>query len=281
MPKALVNGNNLHYWQVGQGSDFVMIHGLTGNLAIWHFTTVPIFRKQYRITTYDLRGHGKSDMPARGYTTKHMAEDLLGLMDTLEIEKAHLLGHSLGADIALHFAQLYPDRVNKIIAAEAGTAALVHLRQSADWPGWEGWARAIERYGGVKTPREKWNDVGYMLRQSLSVPIVFGPARGLPRKGERLLELLDTTTLVEDYQDSAGMTLETLSQLPHPVLLIYGDDSTYMGTYDALKDTLPNCIPVLVPGCEHFGILEKPDLLNQHIQNFLQGDLKPTKAQME
>lgn len=258
-----------------------MIHGLTGNLAIWHFTTVPVFRKQYRITTYDLRGHGKSDMPPRGYTTKDMAEDLLGLMDTLGIEKAHLLGHSLGADIALHFALLYPDRVKKLIVAEAGTAALVHLRKDPNWPGWEGWARAIERYGGVKAPREKWDDIDYMLRQTLTIPIVFGPARGLPRRGDHLLRLLDTTTLVEDYQDSAGMTLETLSKLEHEILLIYGEDSTYMGTYDALKETLPNCIPVLVPGCEHFGILEKPDFLNQQIQLFLDGDLTPKKAQVE
>ena len=184
----------------------------------------------------------------------------------------------LGADIALHFALLYPQRVDKIVVAEAGTAALVHLRQQADWPGWAGWARALEKYGGIKAPPEKWHDVDYMLRQSLTLPVVFGPARGLPRKGARILELLDTTTLVQDYQDTAGMTLEALTQVTHPVLLIYGSESTYMGTYDALKETLPNCVPVLVPGCEHFGILEKPELLNQYAQEFMQTDRSPVRV---
>jgi 2-hydroxy-6-oxonona-2,4-dienedioate hydrolase len=269
----MVNDINLHYWQVGDGPNIVMLHGLTGNLAVWHFTAIPKLRHTYRITTYDLRGHGRSDMPATGYTTQHMAEDLKGLMDALEIERAMLVGHSLGADISLHTALLYPERVEKIVAIEAGTAALVHLRLDKNWPGWESWAKAMEEYGGIKVPREKWHDIDYMLRKSLEVPIVFGPARGLPRKGEKLLKLLDTTTMVEEYQDTAGMTLETIATIQQPVLLVYGEKSTYLGTYDALKETLPNCRPVLLEGCEHFGPLEKPDVLMEHVGPFLKNGL--------
>ena len=271
MPKTVVNDIKLHYWQVGEGPDIIMLHGLTGNLAVWHFTAIPKLRHEYRVTTFDLRGHGRSDMPPTGYTTQHMAEDLKGLMDELGIERAHLVGHSLGADISLHCALLYPERVEKIVAIEAGTAALVHLRMDENWPGWESWAMAMEEYGGVKVPREKWHDIDYMLRRSLEVPIVFGPARGLPRKGDKLLKLLDTTTLVEEYQDTAGMTLETIPSITHPVLLVYGEKSTYLGTYDVLKETLPNCRPVLLEGCEHFGPLEKPEMLMEHMAPFLNG----------
>ncbi|NJN19765.1 MAG: alpha/beta fold hydrolase, partial [Oscillochloris sp.] len=143
----------------------------------WHFTVVPPLREHYRLTTYDLRGHGRSEMPPDGYTTRDMAADLLGLMDGLGIERANLLGHSLGADIALHFALLHPERVDRIIAIEAGLAALADLRKSADWPGWAEWARGIEEYGGIRVPKEKWHDIDYMLRTSLEVPIVFGPGR--------------------------------------------------------------------------------------------------------
>ena len=101
MPKRSVNGINLHYWQVGEGPDLVMIHGLNGNLAVWHLELMPKLRHEYRITTYDLRGHGRSDMPPTGYSTEDMAKDLLGLLDALGIERAHLMGHSLGADISL------------------------------------------------------------------------------------------------------------------------------------------------------------------------------------
>jgi pimeloyl-ACP methyl ester carboxylesterase len=279
MPHVLVNGVSLHYWQVGEGPDMVMIHGLTGNLAVWHFTTVPKLRHEYCITTYDLRGHGRSVMPSTGYTTRHMAGDLCGVMDALEIEKAHLMGHSLGADIALHFALLYPERVDKIVAIEAGIAALVHLRKRKDWPGWAEWAKALEKYGGIKVPREKWHDIDYMLRQSLKVPIVFGPARGLPRKKEKLLKLLDTTTLVKDYEHTAGMTVESLREVKHPVLLVYGNNSAYLGTHKVLLEALPNCTSVLLEDCEHFGPLERPDTLVEHTRYFLEGGERSVLSQ--
>lgn len=270
MPKVSVNGIKFHYWQVGSGPHMIFLHGLTGNLAAWHFTQVPAFRDEYRILTYDLRGHGHSDMPPTGYTTYDMAEDLRGIMDALDIESAHLVGHSLGADIALQFALLYPERVEKIVAIEAGLAALAHVRKRTDWPGWGEWAKGIEKYSGIKVPREKWGDIDYMLRESFKVPVIFGPGRGQARKSDNMLRLLDTTTLVQDYEDSSGMTLDALRGLMHEVLLIYGTDSQYLGTYDVLRETLPNCRVGLIEGGEHFGLLHQPEALFGPMRSFLQ-----------
>lgn len=269
MSKLLANGLNFHYRQTGEGKDLVLLHGLTGNMAIWYFTLLPQFRSDFRVTMYDLRGHGRSDMPSTGYTTLHMAEDLLGILDALEIEKASLLGHSLGADIAIHFSLLYPDRVDRVIAIEAGIAAFVHLRKDKHWSGWEEWAKGIEEYGGLKIPREKWHDIDYMLRKSLDVPIIFGPARGLPRKKERLLRLLDTTSIVEDYQDVAGMTVDSLAQITHPVQLVYGSQSTYLGSYEILRDTLPNCQAFLAEDSQHFDILTNIETIAGPLCDFL------------
>ena len=88
MPKAtLPSGLRLHYQQLGEGPDLVMVHGLTGNLAVWHLRIVPELTDHYRVLTYDLRGHGYSDAPPTGYTPDDMAGDLLGLLDALEIER--------------------------------------------------------------------------------------------------------------------------------------------------------------------------------------------------
>src|ERR1700691_2238393 len=103
MAKALVNGIHLHYQQFGEGSPIVMIHGITGNWPIWHLEIVPALMSGYRITTYDLRGHGYSDVPPTAYTTADHASDLRQLLDNLGIQRAHVMGHSFGADIALHF----------------------------------------------------------------------------------------------------------------------------------------------------------------------------------
>jgi pimeloyl-ACP methyl ester carboxylesterase len=283
MPKVSVNGLNFHYWRVGEGPDMVMLHGLTGNLAVWHLKVAPKLRREYRITTYDLRGHGHSDVPPTGYTTQDMAEDLGGMMDALGIEQAHLVGHSVGADISLHFALHHPHRVGKMVLIEAGIPALVNLRKQEDWEGWAYWAKIIEEFTGIQMPREKWNDIDYMLRQSLEVPIVYGPARGLPRKKERILRLLDETTMVQDYEVVGDLTLENLAKIPHPILLVYDGLSPYMGTYDVLRDLLVNCTSVLLPPSEHrhFTPLEEPEVLVAHIRAFLRSGEVPASAGSE
>src|SRR4051812_30767464 len=120
MPKVLLkSGLKIHYQRVGRGPDLVMIHGLTGNLAVWHLQIIPRLLDRFRILTYDLRGHGYSGMPPTGYTPTDMATDLKDLLDALEIERPHLAGHSYGADIALYFALHYPRRVRQLVAIEA------------------------------------------------------------------------------------------------------------------------------------------------------------------
>jgi 3-oxoadipate enol-lactonase len=92
MPAAKVNGININYKIEGQGEPLVMIMGLSADQGDWVFQ-VPLFRKYYRVITFDNRGIGKSDKPEGAYSTKMMAEDTIGLMDCLGIEKAHINTH--------------------------------------------------------------------------------------------------------------------------------------------------------------------------------------------
>jgi len=272
MPKVSVNDISFHYWQLGEGPDMVMLHGLNGNLAVWHLELVPRLRNEYRVTTYDLRGHGRSEMSPTGYTTEDMAKDLQGLMDALRIERAYLIGHSMGADISLHFALLYPERVEKMVLIEPRIPALVHLRKREDWEGWAYWAQLIKEFTGIQVPRDKWTDLDYMIRLSVTAPILYGPARGLPRKGDGVLRLLDTTTIVKDYEVVGDLTLENLGKIPHRKLLLYDSGSPYRSTYEVLRDLLINCTPVLLPPSKHrhFSLLEQAELLLGCIRRFLQ-----------
>src|SRR5215470_3923803 len=106
MPFANVNGIKFHFQRVGKGPDVVMIHGLAANLAFWYFRIIPFLMIDFCITAYDLRGHGKSEMSDSGYTSADMAADLDALLDHLGVEKAHLVGHSFGGQVALHYATL-------------------------------------------------------------------------------------------------------------------------------------------------------------------------------
>jgi pimeloyl-ACP methyl ester carboxylesterase len=268
MPKVKVDGIDLHYLAFGHGPNVVMLHGFLGNLAVWHLQIAPQLRKFYRVTTYDLRGHGYSEVTPSGYAAPQMARDLEGLLDALDIQEATLVGHSYGADIALYFAMKHPERVQKLVALEPGLAALVGERKSKDWPGWAFWVEKLEEIG-ITVPEDKRTDIDYLLEASLKTPKVFGPARGLPRNREPLIKLLKNTTLMQDYEEVGEMTLDAIKTIQTETLLVYGENSHFIGSYHFLKEALPNCTPVLLPGGEHFGPLEQPDLLTQHIVDFV------------
>ena len=278
MPKVDVGGLKVHYLQAGHGPDTVLIHGLGGNLAVWFLQLVGQIRSQFRCTAYDLRGHGKTDMPPTGYTTLDMAGDLKGLLDALGMRKINIVGHSWGADIGMHFTILHPEYVDKLVVVEPNIAALIDWRKSEQWEGWAYWARRLEEFG-IHVPREKWHDVDYMLRQTVNIPIVYGPFKGQPRRQTWLLKLLDSSSVVKDYEQVAGMTLEEVEGIRRPMLALYGKQSHFRVTHDYLRDRLPTCRTVLLPDSDHYGPLEHPELIVGQLRSFLgDGAAAPTAA---
>lgn len=267
MGKAQANGIELHYLQTGEGPEVVLIHGLGGNLAIWFLQIINRLKGEFRFTAYDLRGHGRSSTPPTGYTTFDMAQDLKGLLDALDLQKVHLVGHSWGADIAMHFTILYPEYVEKLVVLEPNIAALIDWRKSKDWKGWAYWAAKLEEFG-IKVPRDKWHDVDYMLRQTVHVPIQFGPFKGQPRKKNNLGQLLDNTSIVKDYEKVAGMTLDKVESIQRPVLALYGDNSHFLITYEYLRDHVPACASKVIPDGNHYGLLENPEIIIEHLKDF-------------
>jgi len=279
MPKIRVDGLNFHYWQSGQGPDLVLVHGLGGNLAGWHLTMVPELQLNYRVTTYDLRGHGRSDAPPSGYATADMAEDLRGLMDALGIATARIVGHSWGADVVLHFALLYPERVTQIVLIETALLApLADRYRRKDWEGWPYVTRTLEQLVGTPIPEDKRYDLEYLLRMLLEIPIIYGPAQGRPREEETVRRVLEVLTPMWNGEDASGdLDLEELSRIAHPALVLSEANSTCRAAYETLRDRLPRCTSALLPGgkFKHFSGLEHPELILDHMKAFLQPDAVP------
>jgi pimeloyl-ACP methyl ester carboxylesterase len=110
MPVVRTNGINIHYVERGQGEPLVLIMGLGADGSLWE-DHVRAYESRFRCILIDNRGSGLSDKPQGPYTTRMMAEDVLGVMDALEIEKAHISGISMGSAIGQELALRYPNRV--------------------------------------------------------------------------------------------------------------------------------------------------------------------------
>ena len=114
MPVAKVNGIKINYRVEGKGQPLVLISGASSTLRLWKPQVEP-FTAHFKLIRFDNRGAGKSDKPEGSYSTREMAEDTIGLMDYLGIDKAIILGTSIGGMIAQEIAINYPQRVIRLL----------------------------------------------------------------------------------------------------------------------------------------------------------------------
>jgi len=97
-----------------EGDAIIFLHFSGVNLMMWQ-RILPYFQDHYRLILVDLRGHGKSDKPETGYHMDEMARDVIGVMQHLRLERAHIVGSSLGAEVGLSMAANYPDKVISLV----------------------------------------------------------------------------------------------------------------------------------------------------------------------
>jgi pimeloyl-ACP methyl ester carboxylesterase len=136
MPVTRVGNINLCYNIRGDGQPLIVINGFGGTQNAL-FALIRVFAKHYRVVTFDNRGIGGSDKPTGPYSISMMASDTVGLMDFLGIDRAHLLGGSMGGMVAQHIAIDHPQRVDKLIlfSTSAGGQWLSDLAE-ATTPNW-------------------------------------------------------------------------------------------------------------------------------------------------
>jgi len=281
LPTVRVNGVDIHYQTLGHGPDVIMIHGLATNLAFWYMKIVPLLTNDYRVTVYDLRGHGLSSMPGHGYTTKDLAEDLHGTLEQTGVKKVHLVGHSLGGAIALHYAVLHPERVSSLALIDCRIHALQPFRSPEESPYW------MRRREALRAKRIPVDDdmpkVVYMMLEELTPLVQAGianpnalggflaPSGGWDpnsRAARRWKELVGTTTFAKDIRKIGGLTRQTIKKVTHPTLLSYGGDSFCLETCKALEAIVVNHRSVIHPGMGHFFPVLAPELLVEDLRGF-------------
>ncbi len=111
---------NYHVTIDGEGEALLLLHGFTGDSGTWH-PFIPLWKKDYKVITVDIIGHGKTDSPKEleKYTMKESVKHLKDVIDYLHIAPVHLLGYSMGGRLALAYCMEYPETVKKLILESA------------------------------------------------------------------------------------------------------------------------------------------------------------------
>ena len=276
MPTAKINGCTLHYQQLGRGRDLVLIHGLLGNLAFWYFSVLPQLLGDFRVTLYDMRGHGRSEMVPRGYRTMEMAEDLRGLLDHLGIEQAHLVGHSFGGAVALHYAANCPERTLSLTLADAWVPGLQRSFPPRNARIWARRRLKLRRAGFVIP--EGLPIVAYSIFQELgrySPTAGSNAAAAVPGFSESAAkhwtELVKTTSLPSEIGDSEALPPQRIRGVTTPALAIYGQFSHCLPTLRGLQKNLIHCEATIVPGVGHLHPLLQPCSFADSVKRFTLG----------
>ncbi len=278
MPMLASNGVKLNYIQTGAGADVVLVHGLASSLAFWYCGTVLPLRRHYRVTAYDLRGHGYSGMPTSGYTHMNMAEDLAGLVDRLGLEKFHLVGHSFGGLIAISYGRRYPHRLRSMVLADV---PLNEINPTPEWPFWWPSLMKFENLGIVIPRDEPYPELKVLeelarpqIRQQLgnllceSVRLPYGWGKGAERAAKRWLNLLNTTTAPDDIRYRQVSAVD-LSQIAVKTLAVYGVESKWRSSGEILRGCLPNVEVVYVEKAGHAHPWERPEVFSELLHRFL------------
>ena len=288
MPKAHINGLELHYQIAGDGFPLVLVHGLATNLAFWYLSSFWPLTRDYRTMAYDLRGHGRSGTPPEGYTTTDLAADLQGLLDHLGIEACHLVGHSYGGAVALHLATTQPHRVRSLTLADAWIPALRTARPRHQWRFRHAWEERLRQWD-VDVSEETFRAGLPLLDQLVEMggaaepapqPLAQGGRRrdiagriaNLPSRSNTSRQwqaLLKNTSIAKEIVEDCGLTRKKISELRAPTLVIFGRRSRWLGICEALEQSIPDARVVKVPGAGHFHPFAKPEFFQCALRDFL------------
>ena len=113
---TVADGERVWYETAGEGPDLILTHGLGGNAAVW-YQQVPYFAQHYRVISWDQRGFGRSTNENGNHGPVAAVSDLIEIMDLLDVDRAHVVGQSMGGWAALGTAIAVPDRVESVVLA--------------------------------------------------------------------------------------------------------------------------------------------------------------------
>jgi pimeloyl-ACP methyl ester carboxylesterase len=232
-------GARIWYASYGSGSPVILLHGGLGHSGNWGYQVPALVTAGYRAIVIDSRGHGRSTWDGRPFSYDLMASDVVAVMDTLQIEKAPMVGWSDGACTALVLASKFPQRVAGVFffacnMDPSGTKEFefTPLVQRC-------FSRHVKDYGQLSTTPDRFDQ--------------FSEAVGLMQKTQPNYAAVD------------------LAGIQVPVTIVHSEHDEFIKQEHAeyLAQAIPGAQFVFLPGVSHFAPLQRPELFNNAILAFL------------
>ncbi|MDE0779360.1 MAG: alpha/beta hydrolase [Alphaproteobacteria bacterium] len=252
----------LNFYDKGEGDALIFIPGLVGLYDAWSFQ-LDHFAERYRCITFDHRGCGDSDKPTEpgSYTTQMIAKDVIGLMDTVGIEKAHVVGTSTGGCILQNLALDHPNRLRAcifnntwVIADEFITRVALTRKRIAESYGPEEYVKVSSMFtSGADQFRHNLDAVMELERRALDT---IGSVEILTARLDMML---------------AHNRKNEISQIDKPALVIGTIDDATIPYYFAedLNAAIPGSEILFFDDGGHYSYRRHPEKWNTNVQNFL------------
>ena len=257
---ATFDGLKVHYKVLGSGQPtLLLVHGWTCNLGFWKGQAS--LSDEMRVVLVDLPGHGRSDKPERAYSMELMARALDAVLSDAKIEKAVLVGHSMGTPVVWQFSRLHPEKTQALIAVDGSFRSNFKTQEER-----ERWASRNKGGGDYKT------------RMASRLDGLIGTTAAPQLRDEIKAEMLRTPEHVAascSYEMTDPKVYVKDPPIGVPVLGVY--TSQWPKDY---RPEIAGFIPKLdyrtLDGAGHFLMMERPDAFNDLVRAFLrqQGLLK-------
>ncbi|MFX0034163.1 MAG: alpha/beta fold hydrolase [Candidatus Hermodarchaeota archaeon] len=270
-----INGLKICYKMQGEGKPVFLIHGLGVKKEFW-IAQIGALSSKFKVIYFDLKGAGKSDRPSEPYTMETYIDEIRGLLNFLDITKAHFIGHSFGGMVLINFCLQYPDYVDK----------LVLMATLPNWPkdpgGLESWKKnQIELYeAALKNPVETfYTKMKLRLTRGFLKLMQEDPKKKFHDifSAEDLIQMgkIDPMKPRDIINMSNVMgthdTLDRLHEIKKETLIMAGekDKLTPKAISFQIKERIPNSIIKLFEGSHYFPLENAPEV-NQTIIEFLE-----------
>lgn len=255
---------DMGYRIMGDGYPLVLITGYGATMDVWDPVVLSELSSRYKVIIFDNRGIGRTSASAKGFTIEGMAADTLGLMDALKVEKAHVLGWSMGTFVATELALRHPDRVDKLVlyAGTCGWDDPVTVKAAPEVD-----AALMDLTGAPEERARRFISILFSRQWLDDHP---GFAGGLPRP-----EIPALPVNIERQGKAIRGWAGTCGRLPglaRPTLVITGTEDIVIPPANSvlMASRIPGAWLIRMPG-GHANMYQYPRTFSRYIAAFLDG----------